>query len=198
MSDQPDDAALVTQIEDWFSGGGPLASDDVAEALLRSCLAALKDRAICQCGDHVRGKGALCAVCALKAETTLKGLQEALEWEAALKKALLPYQERAIRAEAVLKGQTWQPIETAPKGVWAKLTTDPAWVEPPHILACYEDGRHMAVVYWDWYYAEGGNGYEPGRTAWIEVGSCERAAEYGRLTHWMPLPAPPASTPEER
>lgn len=39
MSDQPDVAALVTQIEDWLLY---TPWDPVAESLLRSCLAALK------------------------------------------------------------------------------------------------------------------------------------------------------------
>jgi hypothetical protein len=84
----------------------------------------------------------------------------------------------------------WQPIETAPKGGFPqgftgrRLVTDPAWVEPPTILAW--DGRQLQVVYWDWYYAEGGNGYTPGCSAWVSPDG-----ERVEPTHWMPLPEPP-------
>ena len=85
----------------------------------------------------------------------------------------------------------WQPIETAPQGGGADLVTDPAWVEPPRILLLFPGGV-VSVGYWDWYYAEGGNGYEGG-TAWIEPCSGERLdRHYGPPTHWQPLPEPPA------
>lgn len=85
----------------------------------------------------------------------------------------------------------WQPIETAPKGGGAEMITDPAWVEPPQILMLFEDGE-VSVTYWDWYWAEGGHGYN-GSLAWIEPCSGEQLSlHYGSPTHWMPLPNPPS------
>lgn len=82
----------------------------------------------------------------------------------------------------------WQPIETAPKGGGAELVTDPAWVEPPKVLLLFENGEQV-VGCWDWYYAEGGNGYVKGVSAWVVPPSCEQAAlYYDEPTHWMPLP----------
>ena len=94
-------------------------------------------------------------------------------------------------------GPKWQPIETAPKGGGAESVTDPAWVEPPRILLALEDGG-MAIAYWDWYYAEGGNGYTDGR-AWIDANSGEVLSHIApNPTHWMPLPAPPEDVREAR
>lgn len=84
----------------------------------------------------------------------------------------------------------WQPIESAPKGGGAELITDPEYVEPPKILLLFPNGA-MSVAYWDWYYAEGGRGYEDG-IAWVEPVSGERVHNYyDNPTHWMPLPEPP-------
>lgn len=81
----------------------------------------------------------------------------------------------------------WQPIETAPKGGGAKFTTDPKWIEPPRILLLFGDGN-ISVGYWDWYYAEDGNGYAGG-LAWIEPVSGERLdLQYAAPVAWMPLP----------
>lgn len=87
----------------------------------------------------------------------------------------------------------WQPIASAPKGGGAELVTDPAYVKPPKILLCFADGD-VSVGYWDWYYAEGGSGYEgDGHLAWIEPVSGEQLTRhYSQPTHWMPLPAPPS------
>jgi hypothetical protein len=93
----------------------------------------------------------------------------------------------------------WQPIETAPKGGGARLTTDPKWVEPPRILLLFAGGK-VSVGYWDWYYAEGGSGYDgEGGLAWIEPCSGERLdLHFDAPTHWMPLPKPPINnTPTE-
>jgi hypothetical protein len=82
----------------------------------------------------------------------------------------------------------WKPIDTAPKGGGAEDTRDPKWVEPPRILA-WSKARGLMIVYWDWYYAERGNGYVVGRTAWVSEGEALWQAE--APTHWMPLPTPP-------
>lgn len=86
----------------------------------------------------------------------------------------------------------WQPIETAPKGGGAELVTDPKWVEPPLVLLFFPNGQQQLVVCkWDWYYAEGGHGYN-GAPAWIEPTSGEQAAmHYDEPTHWMLLPDVP-------
>ena len=81
----------------------------------------------------------------------------------------------------------WRPIRSAPKGGGADLVTDPAWVEPPKILLRFDNGE-ISVGYWDWYYAEGGNGYQ-GTEAWIEPISGELLAlTYDNPIEWMPLP----------
>lgn len=87
----------------------------------------------------------------------------------------------------------WQPIASAPKGGGAELTTDPNWVEPPRILLGWTDTHADFVVQvqigrWDWYYAEGGDGYHPGATAWVDDEGIQQSVE---PTHWMPLPEPP-------
>lgn len=88
----------------------------------------------------------------------------------------------------------WQSIETALKGGFPdgftgeRLTTDPAWVEPPRILA-WSPTRGLLIVYWDWYYADGGNGYVSGRTAWVNADG-EALWQGDAPTVWMPLPAP--------
>lgn len=87
----------------------------------------------------------------------------------------------------------WKPIVTAPNGVWAERTTDPSWVEPPRILLGWS-AQHADFVIrvqvgrWDWYYAEGGDGFHPGFTAWVDDEGLNFAVE---PTHWMPLPEPP-------
>ena len=98
-----------------------------------------------------------------------------------------------LRAE--WERRQWQPIETAPKGGGADRTDDPLWVNPPTMLLAFDGGK-LAMCYWDWYYAEGGNGYR-GVAAWVLKDSAELAAlEYGEPTHWMPLPKPPAERSE--
>lgn len=83
---------------------------------------------------------------------------------------------------------TWQPIETAPKGGGADDTRDTAWVEPPRILA-WSKSLGPLIVYWDWYYAEGGNGYRLGQSGWVF--EHEALSDDDAPTFWMPLPAPP-------
>ena len=84
----------------------------------------------------------------------------------------------------------WQKIETAPKGSGTGSVCDPQYVEPPRILLLFEEG-YTSVAYWDWYYADGGNGYDGG-DAWIEPLSGEKLdMHYDSPTHWMPLPSPP-------
>lgn len=65
----------------------------------------------------------------------------------------------------------WQPIKTAPKGGGADRVDDPKWVKPPRILLRFGD-EAVSVAYWDWSYAEGGDGYRDG-FAWIEPCSAE-------------------------
>lgn len=71
----------------------------------------------------------------------------------------------------------WQPIETAPRdGTWVILHTAAGGVQPG---------------YWGPTYF----GYNP---AWVQYAHRSEAEEIiGEPTHWMPLPAPPASTEEE-
>ncbi|MCG7932118.1 MAG: hypothetical protein N0E44_18970 [Candidatus Thiodiazotropha lotti] len=84
----------------------------------------------------------------------------------------------------------FQPMDTAPKGGGAELVSDPEWVEPPKILLLFEDNV-FSVGYWDWYYAEGGMGYEGGE-AWTEPVSGERLdMHYDPPIGWMPLPKAP-------
>jgi len=87
----------------------------------------------------------------------------------------------------------WLPIESAPKGSGiGKLTTDPDYVAPPAILLLFDEGK-IAIGYWDWYYAEGGRGYEGG-LAWIAQEAGERLdLHYDAPIGWMPLPAAPAN-----
>jgi hypothetical protein len=83
----------------------------------------------------------------------------------------------------------WQPIETAPKGGGAEFVTDPAWVNPPSLLLYCASGDQV-VAAWDWYYAEGGNGFGQG-SPW-RIASGESVTDcYTDPTHWMPLPPPP-------
>jgi hypothetical protein len=82
----------------------------------------------------------------------------------------------------------WDKIESAPKGGGADTTTDPNWVEPPKILLLFENGE-SSVGYWDWYYSEGGNGYE-GCEAWIEPISGELLCMYyDDPVGWLNLPS---------
>ena len=81
----------------------------------------------------------------------------------------------------------WLPIETAPKGGGAARTDDPEWIRPPRILMRFGGGE-VSVAYWDWYYAEGGNGCTHG-VAWVEPVSGEQLCDhYGIPDGWMPLP----------
>lgn len=82
----------------------------------------------------------------------------------------------------------WRPIETAPKGGGADRVDDPKWIAPPKILLYFPAEGAIEVGYWDWYYAEGGNGYE-GCSAWC-CGEYQPAAMgWDEPTHWMPLPS---------
>lgn len=97
----------------------------------------------------------------------------------------------AIAALRALAAATqWRPMETAPKGVWAELVTDPEWVEPPVILLAFPDGD-VVMARWDWYYAEHGSGWD-GRNAWVIHPSAERVADYfgHDPTGWRPIPTP--------
>ena len=97
--------------------------------------------------------------------------------------------EAEIDALVVQRDQPkWLPMQVAPRGVWSEYRTDEAYVPAPKILMLFEDDE-QAVCYWDWYYAEGGNGYEPGYPAWVESTSGALAAQYyGEPKGWMHLP----------
>lgn len=83
----------------------------------------------------------------------------------------------ALHAGAdALEALEWRPIETAPKGGGAEMTTDPAWVEPPTILVI-SDGE-VGKSYWDWFYI-----------AWIDESTGEPFCY--PPTHWLPLPKGP-------
>ena len=84
----------------------------------------------------------------------------------------------------------WQPMDTAPKGNGpVDDVRAPGYIAPPKILLKFSDGN-VSVAYWDWYYAEGGSGYEgDGHLAWIEPVSGEQVTRhYAKPTHWMPIP----------
>lgn len=83
---------------------------------------------------------------------------------------------------------SWQPMDTAPKGGGAKRTDDPKYIKPPQILLRFDAGS-VSVGYWDWYYAEGGNGCTHG-VAWVEPVSGEQLRDHlGVPIGWMPIPA---------
>lgn len=89
-----------------------------------------------------------------------------------------------------MPNQDWQSIDTAPKGGGADGVRDPAYVQPPRVLLYFPAEGLIEVGYWDWYYAEGGNGFE-GCSAWVIGEYAPAATAYGEPSHWMPLPEPP-------
>lgn len=91
--------------------------------------------------------------------------------------------------------EEWQPIETAPKGGGAEIVTDPLYVNPPLLLLLFGGGEQV-VCHWDWYYAEKGNGYRHGVSAWVEPISGEQISFHlDEPTSWMPLLNPPKEKP---
>lgn len=71
----------------------------------------------------------------------------------------------------------WQPIEMAPKNA--------------RRLVGLCEGR-VTWVYWDAYYAEGGRGYKPFQTGWVEAdGDDVPLSLKSSPTHFYLLPAPP-------
>ncbi len=89
-----------------------------------------------------------------------------------------------------LMASSWIPMSTAPKGGGAELVTDANWVEPPRIFLLFNNA--VSVGYWDWYYAEGGRGYNGG-LAWIEPISGERLdLNYDEPVGWQPIAEIPA------
>lgn len=85
----------------------------------------------------------------------------------------------------------WRPIKTAPKGGGADRTDDPKWVDPPKLLTVFADGS-FDICRWDWYYARGGMGYEPGLSAWIGSSGEQVCRFHGDPVAWMPLPMYPS------
>ena len=78
-------------------------------------------------------------------------------------------------------------MEAAPRGGGAEMVTDPDYVDPPKILLGFEDSE-CRVCHWDWYYAEGGSGYE-GHLAWVLADAGELAVMYHDApVKWMHLP----------
>lgn len=95
------------------------------------------------------------------------------------------------RLGRILEGiMNWQPIETAPKGGGAELTTDPNWVEPPEVLLWWSGIAVVAA--WDWYYAEGGRGEHASGLAWVEPLTGELLANYlnGAPSKWVGITGP--------
>lgn len=103
--------------------------------------------------------------------------------------------QRRIAAALLEAAGEWKTMDSAPKGGGAERVDDPAYVDAPRILLRFgEEG--VSVTYWDWYYAEGGDGCTDG-VAWIGCPGSERLSDYFSTapTHWRPLPAPPEPIP---
>lgn len=129
-----------------------------------------------------------------------KGLygDQSLRLKAQATRELLLEAADHLAAARSVEPSAWQPIETALKGGFPlgftgdRVTTDPAWVEPPKILLLCRDGN-VSIAYWDWYYAEGGNGFDGSGEAWVEPCSGDLLKRhYAPAVCWMPLPNPPA------
>jgi hypothetical protein len=82
----------------------------------------------------------------------------------------------------------WQPMETAPKPSAEPIKDLRSAKPPPRVLLRF-GSEAVSVAYWDWYYAEGGNGCTDG-FAWIEPCSGEALnLHYSTPPDgWMPLP----------
>ena len=78
----------------------------------------------------------------------------------------------------------WRPIASAPKPA---PHAEPPEVAPRILLRFGSDG--VSVGYWDWYYAEGGHGYDAGHFAWVEPCSGERLSFHftDAPTHWADI-----------
>jgi len=106
----------------------------------------------------------------------------------ACESALSDRDTRIASLEAQLKEREWQDMESAPKGGGADRVDDDNWVTPPRILLLFNNNE-QGVCYWDWYYAEGGRGYN-GLPAWILNGE-QAVLSFDEPIGWMPLPSPP-------
>lgn len=84
---------------------------------------------------------------------------------------------RADAAEAKLAAEGWQPIETAPKDRKARLV----WAQENRCTYCVSWREDLEL---------------PGGGGWTIFGGGWRDT-IQRVTHWMPLPAPPALIPKE-
>jgi len=85
----------------------------------------------------------------------------------------------------------WLSMDTAPKGGGGKSINDPNWVDPPAVLLLYADGN-ASVGKWDWYYAEGGRGYQAGILAWIDPITGDPIGRFysGDPIGWLSIPPP--------
>lgn len=83
----------------------------------------------------------------------------------------------------------WLPMDSAPKGSGMGLVTTPDYIEPPRILLRF-GAEAVSVAYWDWYFAEGGDGCTDG-FAWIEPCSGDplNLSYTTPPDAWMPIPA---------
>lgn len=85
----------------------------------------------------------------------------------------------------------WMPIETAPKDDRENFS-DPNSIEPNKILMAF-GSEGIAIVYWDWSYAEGGYNNTGQLDGWV----VDRTGEASYLhfssspTYWMDLPSMP-------
>lgn len=124
-------------------------------------------------GDDGTGR----IVCRCGIESPRMSKDEAEEW----------WNTRAAQVEAM----GWRPIEEAPIGGGAETVVAPNWVEPPELLLLLPCGT-MRIGNYEWYFSEGGYGYN-GLSAWTDASTGDQLeAMYGAPpTHFIPLPQPP-------
>lgn len=78
-----------------------------------------------------------------------------------------------------------QSMSNAPKAKYSE-SGERIFTGLPKILLFFENDA-ASVGYWDWYYAEGGRGYDGG-SAWIEPVSGERLdSHYGEPIGWLSI-----------
>lgn len=79
--------------------------------------------------------------------------------------------ERLAAAIALMRGQSWQPIETAPKDGTSILATE---IDGEPVVSYFDEGGWV----YSWHAYDGYHHWNP--------------------THWQPLPAPPKDTADEQ